>query len=96
VEAGISTVGPYYYKEIDENPIDTILLTVYNGELSSEAIGPPFPSFEEISRTFNIMSEAPVRETNNGKGTYYITTWGKKTSKEMEKENEIDKLATHE
>lgn len=54
VECGISTVGEYYLKEdIKENPIDLLMLSIYQGTIDNSCIGPPFPALNKISETFN-------------------------------------------
>ena len=44
VECGVSTTKDYYMSEDLDMPIDTLMLSIFGGEISKDCIGPVFPS----------------------------------------------------
>ena len=58
IECGPTITGPLYSGSVktDNNPVDTLYLTRYQGPIRSDAVGPRFSSINELSRTFKLES----------------------------------------
>jgi hypothetical protein len=67
IEAGITTLKEIYEKEIIEaNPIDTIFLSIYNGEINDNSVGCDFPSLISISKIFKLKMKSKPFDTKTG------------------------------
>lgn len=56
MECGSSTTDILYNKDSALNPIDTIMLTRYQGPIKKEAIGPKLANIKQIEEEFILAS----------------------------------------
>ena len=58
-----------------DNPIDTLLLAIFNGQVDPKMIGPPFPTVEELSTHYKVlMTTNPIESLQaNRAGSWIIT-----------------------
>lgn len=107
VEAGASTTVPGYSQthkvnsrktpmidhKCDGNPIDTLYLAIFEGELMESGsnggdghIGQPFLQMDWLVSQYNLVhSGEPSRDVYNFNGVCRQTVWKKKSSKELAK-----------
>lgn len=73
----LSEIGPTTFKNIlrgseGENPIDFILISVYEGQISKECIGPVFPSIQEIeNKDYKLINVSEKIKSEEGILTFY-------------------------
>ena len=73
----------------DGNPIDTLVLSLFVGNLSSEnqtCIGKPFLNLNWLQSQYNLImtSEDPL-QADNFDGNCILTVWRKKSESELQK-----------
>jgi hypothetical protein len=73
----LAEIGPTTFKNIlsgseGENPIDFILISVYEGKISSGCIGPTFPSLEEIeNKNYKLIHVSEKIKSEEGNLTFH-------------------------
>ena len=89
VECGPSITRDYYMRDLDleveqpscDMPMDTLLLTIYNGEISPDCVGPVFPSLDQIGLRYNMVMHTEPVEAD--KGQWSITCWRVRSRAEL-------------
>lgn len=89
VECGPSTTKDLYMRPLDmevdapdcDMPMDSLMLTVYNGLVPAECIGPEFPSLDQIGLRYNMLMHTVPIET--AEGQWSITSWRIKSKAEL-------------
>jgi hypothetical protein len=73
----LAEVGPTTFKNIligkeGQNPIDFLLISVYNGEISNNCVGQDFPSLDEIeSKNYKLINVSEKIQSEQGHLTFY-------------------------
>ncbi len=77
--------GPLYEYDkeknrlVNENPVDSLLLTRYRGYVRPDALGPRFTSIDDISKSFERVSSVTIPgEESMGGGTWTFEQWDRK------------------
>jgi len=71
IEAGTSLTNPLYEKA-ETNPIDFLVLSVYNEKVHPSCLGKEFTPFSTILEQFDLAYQTSVPSEDNGSLTFYI------------------------
>jgi len=71
IEAGTSLTNPLYEKA-ETNPIDFVVLSVYNEKVHPSCLGKEFTPFSTILEQFDLVYQTSVPSEDKGSLTFYI------------------------